>query len=65
MPRDGAIIFNDLLGKLDALEVTCDKCERKGRYAVARLIEQRGRDAKLVVFSPRLPPTVQRSRLAI
>lgn len=31
MPREGAIIFGDLLGKLDALEVAYDKCVRKGR----------------------------------
>jgi hypothetical protein len=48
MPRDGAIIFSDLLGKLDVLEVACDKCGRKGRYGVARLIEQRGSDGKVV-----------------
>ncbi len=48
MPRDGAIIFSDLVGKLDALEVACDKCDRKGRYPVARLIEQRGTDGKVV-----------------
>jgi hypothetical protein len=45
MPRGGAIIFGDLVGKLDALNVTCDKCGRKGRYKLARLIEQCGRDA--------------------
>jgi hypothetical protein len=49
MLRDGAIIFGNLLGRLDALEGACDKCGRKGRYAVARLIEQRGSDAKVVV----------------
>ena len=48
MPRDGAIIFGDLIGKLDMLHLACDKCGRKGRYAVARLIEQRGHDAKVV-----------------
>jgi hypothetical protein len=48
MPRDGAITFGDLVGKLDALNVACDKCGRKGRYPVARLIEQRGRDDKVV-----------------
>jgi hypothetical protein len=42
MPRDGAIIFGDLIGKLDVLEVACDKCGRNGRYAVARLIERIG-----------------------
>ena len=29
MPRDGAIIFSDLIGKLDLIRVACDKC---GRY---------------------------------
>ena len=37
MPRDGAIIFGDLLGKLDMLQVACDKCRRKGRFVVTRL----------------------------
>jgi hypothetical protein len=50
MPRDGAIIFSDLIGKLDVLHVACDKCGRKGRHAVARLIERRGRDVQVVDF---------------
>lgn len=48
MPRDGAITFGDLVGKLGALAVECAKCERRGRYAVRRLIEAHGRDAKIV-----------------
>ena len=28
MPRDGAILFGDLIGKLDVLRVACDKCGR-------------------------------------
>ncbi len=48
MPRDGAIIFSDLTGKRDVLQVACDKCGRKGRYAVARLIEQRGDNARVI-----------------
>ena len=43
MPRDGAIIFSDLVGKLDVLRVTCGKCERAGRYRLDRLIKDRGR----------------------
>jgi hypothetical protein len=46
-PRDGAIIFGDLIGKLDALRVACDNCGR-GRYPLQRLIDDRGRDAKVV-----------------
>jgi hypothetical protein len=48
MPRDGAIIFSDLVGKLDVLAVECSKCERRGRYAVRRLIEQHGPGGKIV-----------------
>ena len=48
MPRNGAIIFGDLIGKLDMLRVACDKCGRDGRYQLTRLIQDRGRDGKLV-----------------
>jgi len=48
MPRDGAITFSDLIGKLDALLVSCDKCGRAGQYPLARLIERHGRDGKII-----------------
>ena len=48
MPRDGAIILSDLIGKLDLLRVACDKCGRDGCYGLHRLIEKRGRNAKLI-----------------
>jgi hypothetical protein len=48
MPRDGAIIFGNLIGKLDVLRVACYKCHRAGRYRLDRLIESRGRDAKII-----------------
>jgi hypothetical protein len=44
MPRDGAIIFGDPIGKLDVLSVACEA----GRYQLQRLIDDRGRDAKLI-----------------
>jgi hypothetical protein len=46
MPRDGAIIFGDLIGKLDVLNVACAKCNRAGRYQVQHLIRDRGRNGK-------------------
>jgi hypothetical protein len=33
------LIFGDIEGKLDVLNVECTKCARKGRYHVQRLIE--------------------------
>ena len=48
MPRHGAVVFGDIEDRLDVLHVTCRKCERRGHYPVARLIERYGREAKLV-----------------
>jgi hypothetical protein len=47
MPRDGAIIFRDIVGKLDVLRIECDKCGRRGLYHLDRLIERYGIEAKL------------------
>ena len=44
MPRDGG----DLTGKLGVLRFSCKKCGRDGRYILARLIRNSGRDAKLI-----------------
>ncbi|HVI14522.1 MAG TPA: hypothetical protein VM822_16795 [Pseudolabrys sp.] len=44
-PGDGAIIFSDLIGKLDLLRVCCDKCGRDGCY---ELIDKLGRDGKII-----------------
>ena len=52
MPRDGAIIFRDLVGKLEVLRLECDKCGRFGRYHLEHLIEQYGIDAKLFDLEP-------------
>jgi hypothetical protein len=38
MPRT-YLIFGDIEGKLDVLNVECTQCARKGRYHVHKLIE--------------------------
>jgi hypothetical protein len=48
MARDGAIIYGDLIGKLDVLRVACAKCGRVGHYPLRRLLTTRGRDAKVI-----------------
>jgi hypothetical protein len=47
MPCEGATIFRELIGKLDVLNIECDKCGRRGWYHLFRLIERYGIDAKL------------------
>jgi hypothetical protein len=51
MPREGAIIFRELVGKLNVLNIECEKCGRRGRYHLDRLIERYGLDAKLFEWS--------------
>jgi hypothetical protein len=46
-PRDGAIIFRDLIGKLAVLGIECGKCGRSGQHRLDRLIMRYGIDGKL------------------
>jgi hypothetical protein len=43
MPQDGALTLSDL--RSTTLSIVCESCGRRGRYAVARLIDEHG-DAK-------------------
>jgi hypothetical protein len=54
MTRDGAIIFRDLVGKLDTIRLQCEKCGRSGSYRRDRLISRYGLDttpAKLLLIA--------------
>ena len=53
MPRE-YLIFADIEGKLDVLRVECTKCERKGRYSVAKLIEKYGRKGNMMKWKEQL-----------
>jgi hypothetical protein len=44
MPRDGALTLSDV--RSPTLAIVCEPCGRRGRYSVARLMEEHG-DAKL------------------
>jgi hypothetical protein len=44
MPRDGALTLSDV--RSPWLAIVCEPCGRRGRYNVAKLIEEHG-DAKL------------------
>jgi hypothetical protein len=48
MPRDGAIIIGDLVGKLRILRLDCPKCGKWSQYLVDRLITRYGPDTKLL-----------------
>jgi hypothetical protein len=43
----GAVTLGEIAGRITMLEVAPDRCERRGRLRVVRLIEQHGTDARL------------------
>jgi hypothetical protein len=45
MPSDGTI--GGLVGKLMVLQIECPKCDRRGRYYVARLVAEFGAACRL------------------
>lgn len=47
MPRAGCITLADLEGRLTHVEVACRRCDRRWRYGLAKLIRERGPDAKV------------------
>ena len=50
MPRDGAIVFGDLVGKLTVLRVEYSKCGRFGRYPLHRLIDKHGGNGTIIAW---------------
>ena len=62
MSRDGAIIFGDLIGKLDMLRVECPKCGRSARYRLADLITRYGRDEKALAFTADVTANCERKQ---
>ena len=63
MPRDGAVVFGDLSGKLSVLRVACDKCHRSGHYLLFRLIRTRGPDATVIDWLDELTATCAKKRV--
>jgi hypothetical protein len=55
----GSILLGEVAGRLPALEIACNRCDRKGRLAVDRLLAQHGQDmtipALLAILSADCP----------
>jgi len=65
MPPRWRTVFSDLIGKLDMLRVSCDKCGRDGCYGLAKLIDKRGRDGKIVDWLEELTADCPRKKSAL
>jgi len=61
MPRE-AIIFGDLIGKLDMVRIECPKCGRSGRYRLADLLMRYGRNEKVFAFTDDVTANCERKQ---
>jgi hypothetical protein len=63
MPRDGALTLSDV--RSPTLSIVCGPCARRGRYAVARLLDgtRRRKAARPAADARRLPKGALRERL--
>jgi hypothetical protein len=48
------LTFADIEGKLDVLTIECTRCPRRGRYNMAKLIEQHGRQGNMMAWKEQL-----------
>ena len=60
MPRDRAVTFGDLVGKLRMLRVECTKCGWGGSYSLSLLIQQCGRDCTILDWKDKLTSNCRR-----
>jgi hypothetical protein len=52
--RAAYVKVGDLVGHFDYLNLSCEKCGRSGRYAVAKLMADRGPDFSLTTLKERM-----------
>ena len=62
MPREGCITLGDLEGRLTHVEVACRRCDRRGRYGLAKLLATHGPDAKVPVWLEEVRSACARSK---
>jgi hypothetical protein len=65
MARDGSMTPRELIGQLYVLRIECDKCDRRGRYSLASVVEQIGIDGKLTDWLQQLTRDCARKRSSV
>ena len=50
----GSVTLGELVGRIDRLEIRCERCERHGRVRLARLTAEHGAETSLVELATRL-----------
>jgi hypothetical protein len=61
MKKAGSVALSDVAAKTTHLEIACTRCERRGRYQLARLVTQLGPDFPMTSLGAELAPCPNRN----
>lgn len=61
---NGSIDLGDVAARASHIEVACSRCERKGRYQLARLVHTLGADFPMTNLGAELAPCPHRAEVA-
>jgi hypothetical protein len=64
MAANGSISVGDVAARASHLDVACSRCDRRGRYRLARLVEQFGADFPMTDLGAELANCPRRSATA-
>lgn len=64
MGKNGAVLLGELAARATHIEIECSRCERKGRYRIARLVARLGEDFPMTDLGAELADCPRRSATA-
>jgi hypothetical protein len=64
MKRPGSVALSEVAARASHLEVACSRCERRGRYQVARLVAHYGADFPMTDLGSELANCPRRASTA-
>ncbi|SAK88227.1 hypothetical protein AWB77_04760 [Caballeronia fortuita] len=64
MGKNGAILLGELAARATHLDIECSRCDRKGRYRLAKLVARLGEDFPMTDLGTELADCPRRSATA-
>jgi hypothetical protein len=64
MGRNGSVLLSELAARASHIDIECSRCDRKGRYRVAKLVARLGEDFPMTDLGAELADCPRRSATA-
>ncbi|SAL20950.1 hypothetical protein AWB70_01080 [Caballeronia cordobensis] len=64
MGKNGAVLLGEVAERASHIEIACSRCDRKGRYRVAKLVARLGEDFPMTDLGAELADCPRRSMAA-